>query len=99
MDDKIYRLFGSRVRALREERKVTQDELARRVDLSRTSITNIERGRQRVLLHQMMEIATALDASPGDLVPTPASLEPEAPLRDDVARVVEQLRDETARNS
>jgi len=96
MDDKIYRMFGSRVRALREERKVTQDELARRVDLSRTSITNIERGRQRVLLHQMMEIAQALDASPGDLVPTPATLESDAPMRDDVARVVEQLRGETA---
>jgi transcriptional regulator with XRE-family HTH domain len=94
MDDKFYRLFGSRVRELREERKVTQDELARRVALSRTSITNIERGRQRVLLHQMMEIAQALDAEPAALVPR-ADGEP-APLRDDVARVVDLLKDDTA---
>jgi len=99
MDDKFYRLFGSRVRALREERKVTQDELAKRVDLSRASITNIERGRQRVLLHQMMEIATALDASPVDLVPNASSFRTDPPMREDVARVVEQLRDETARSS
>jgi transcriptional regulator with XRE-family HTH domain len=99
MDDKFYRLFGSRVRALREQRKVTQDELARRVELSRASITNIERGRQRVLLHQMMEIATALDADPVDLVPSASSLQADPPMRDDVARVVEQLRDETARSS
>lgn len=94
MDDKFYRLFGSRVRELREERKVTQDELAKRVALSRTSITNIERGRQRVLLHQMMEIAQALDAQPADLVP-PAETGA-APLREDVARVVDSLRDEAA---
>lgn len=95
MDDKFYRLFGSRVRELREERKVTQDELARRVALSRTSITNIERGRQRVLLHQMMEIAEALDAQPADLVPRAEASE-RAPMRDDVARVVSLLKDETA---
>ena len=81
MEDRLYRLFGSRVRALREEKNVTQDELAKRVDLSRTSITNIERGRQRVLLHQMVGIAQALDADPTELIPKPES---KPALRDDV---------------
>jgi transcriptional regulator with XRE-family HTH domain len=99
MEDDLYRVFGSRVRALREERKVTQDELAKRVDLSRTSITNIEKGRQRVLLHQMVEIAQALEADPGALVPRPGSAGPAAApkLRDDVARVVDLIRREGAR--
>lgn len=98
MDDRLYRLFGSRVRELREEKNVTQDELAKRVDLSRTSITNIERGRQRVLLHQMMEIAVALDAKPTDLIP-PADSNPKAPLREDVAKVVQALKAETVGES
>ena len=96
MEDRLYRLFGSRVRALREEKNVTQDELAKRVDLSRTSITNIERGRQRVLLHQMVGIAQALDADPTELIPKPES---KPALREDVARVVATLKAETERSS
>ena len=56
------REVGLRLQRARRERGVTQEELARRVDLSRTSITNIEKGRQRILLHQLVDIAAALDA-------------------------------------
>jgi transcriptional regulator with XRE-family HTH domain len=95
MEDRLYRLFGSRVRALREEKNVTQEELGKRVDLSRTSITNIEKGRQRVLLHQMVEIAQALDAEPVSLIPTPEPAAPPPPMRRDVAKVLKVLRAET----
>jgi transcriptional regulator with XRE-family HTH domain len=94
MQDPLYTMFGSRVRALREEKKFTQEELARRVDLSRTSITNIERGRHRVLLHQIVEIAEALDAKPSDLMPLDIPSENEKSVRDDVARVIESLKSE-----
>lgn len=97
MEDRLYRLFGSRVRALREEKNVTQEELGKRVDLSRTSITNIEKGRQRVLLHQMVEIAQALDAEPTALMPVEPA--PSAPLRKDVAKVIQTLRAETSEGS
>lgn len=92
MDSRVYRMFGDRVRELREERSVTQEELARRVQLSRSSITNIEKGRQRVLLHQLVNIATALDAKPSELMPSSG----EPALRDDVARVVEILKNENS---
>ena len=98
MDDSLYRLFGDRVRKLREKRKVTQEELARRVELSRTSITNIEKGRQRVLLHQLVDIASALDAKPGDLMPKSTEAAQDPSLRPDVARVVEILKSETSQN-
>jgi transcriptional regulator with XRE-family HTH domain len=91
MDDQIYRVFGSRLREAREQADVTQEELARRVDLSRTSITNIEKGRQRVLLHQLLDLAGALKVAPSDLMPADGAAE--APLRDDVAKVVEALKD------
>jgi transcriptional regulator with XRE-family HTH domain len=95
MQDPLYRLFGSRVRALREEKNVTQEELAKRVDLSRTSITNIEKGRQRVMLHQMVDIAVALDAEPQTLIPSPEAARVAEPvLRDDVARLVATLKAE-----
>ena len=97
MSDPIYAMFGDRVRALREEKKFTQEELARKVDLSRTSITNIEKGRHRVLLHQVVEIAEALDASPNDLLPGTVPATEEKPLRDDVARLIETIKKEDAR--
>ncbi len=95
MDSKLYRVFGSRLRALREEKSVTQEELARRVDLSRTSITNIEKGRQRIMLHQVVELAQALDANVVELMPSPTQ-DAEEPLRADVARVIERLQQEGA---
>ena len=99
MEDRLYRLFGSRVRALREEKNVTQEELAKRVDLSRTSITNIEKGRQRVLLHQMVDIAHALDAEPNALIPPPESAAANPPMRKDVAKVLKVLRAESTERS
>lgn len=98
MNDPIYAMFGNRVRALREEKRFTQEELARRVDLSRVSITNIERGRHRVLLHQVVEIAEALDAKPTDLMPSLIPDPSSKPIRDDVARVIESLKSEKQDN-
>lgn len=95
MTDPIYAMFGDRIRELREKKKYTQEELARKVDLSRTSITNIEKGRHRVLLHQVVELAEALDAKPTDLMPKPGPSQGGPALRGDVARVIEELRRET----
>jgi transcriptional regulator with XRE-family HTH domain len=87
-------MFGSRVRALREKRNVTQEELGRRVDLSRTSIVNIEKGRQRILLHQIVDIAGALDAKPGELLPKEPAEQKEPALRADVAQLIESIESE-----
>ena len=42
------RALGGRIRAARDRAGVKQEQLAQAVGLSRTSITNIERGRQGV---------------------------------------------------
>lgn len=48
---------------------MTQDELAKLVRLSRTSITNVEKGRQKLLLHTLADIAAALDVDIASLLP------------------------------
>lgn len=48
---------------------MTQEKLGRVVGLSRTSITNIEKGRQHVSLHQLFAIAEALRVRPAALLP------------------------------
>jgi transcriptional regulator with XRE-family HTH domain len=65
--------FGRLVRAARNREGLTQSQVAERVGLSRTSVTNIEKGRQTVLLHQIFLFASALGMAPQDLLPMGAT--------------------------
>ncbi len=67
--DALYADFGRLVRAHRQRLKLRQDQLAELIGLSRTSVTNIEHGRQKVLLHQIFQLAEALKVSPEVLLP------------------------------
>jgi transcriptional regulator with XRE-family HTH domain len=49
---------------------MSQEAFAKAVGLSRTSITNIERGRQPISLHTLYFMADILGAEPADLLPT-----------------------------
>lgn len=67
--DNLYRHVGGRVSELRKQRNITQEQLAEAIGLQRTSITNIERGRQKILLHTLFEMATVLKVCVQDLLP------------------------------
>jgi len=77
----FYVEVGRLVRKAREQLRLNQEDLASRVHLARTSITNIEKGRQRLLLHTLVELAAALRVSPADLLPENAAA-PETGLDD-----------------
>ena len=67
---RLYAAFGELVVAHRRRlRGMTQAELGGQVGLSRTSVTNIERGRQRVSLDTFLRIAAALGVAPENLLP------------------------------
>lgn len=65
----LYRAVGERIRAVRERRGLTQGDLAAMVDLRRTSITNIEQGRQRLPIATLYDIADALGVEAVELLP------------------------------
>ena len=67
----FYEEVGRRIRDARTRRKppLTQEQLAKEVALTRTSITNVEKGRQKVLLHTLADIAVALQVHPASLLP------------------------------
>jgi transcriptional regulator with XRE-family HTH domain len=65
----IYVELGKRIRAARKGKRLTQARLAEVVSLTRTSITNIEKGRQKLLIHTLYDLAGALGVSPRDLLP------------------------------
>lgn len=65
----LYRAVGGRIRQCRQEIGLTQEALANAVGLTRTSITNLEKGRQSLLVHKLVEIAVALQVQPKALLP------------------------------
>jgi transcriptional regulator with XRE-family HTH domain len=75
--DEIYKQMGRLIRVRRKKIEVTQEELAQRINLTRTSITNIEKGRQKIQVHTLFDIAAALDVSPYTLLPIPRGQESE----------------------
>ncbi|MBL9170654.1 MAG: helix-turn-helix transcriptional regulator [Verrucomicrobiales bacterium] len=73
--DQFYKEVGIRIREARKKAdNMTQEALALSVGLTRTSLTNIEKGRQKVLLHTFTQIASALGTEPGALLPAPANV-------------------------
>lgn len=67
--DAIYAEIGRNIRQARDAEDMTQEHLATRIGLTRTSIVNIEQGHQRVPIHTLVVIADALNVSPALLVP------------------------------
>jgi transcriptional regulator with XRE-family HTH domain len=76
----IYRDFGRRLRNARKSAKLTQEALALRVGLTRTSITNIEQGNQHVGLHLLYDLAKAVGAAPAGLLPDEAAVKDDGDL-------------------
>lgn len=71
-NDSLYEAFGKLVRVNRERQSdLTQEKLGTLVGLSRTSIVNIEKGRQHIALHQLFVFASALKVRPEALLPSP----------------------------
>lgn len=70
----VYCLVGKELARLREERGVSQHELGTFAGLTRASVANIEKGRQRVHIHQLYLIADYLNISLADLLPDPAKV-------------------------
>ena len=63
-----YVALGKQI-ALARQPKMTQEGLAKKLSLTRTSIINIEKGRQQVLVHTLADIAGALGVPVTTLLP------------------------------
>lgn len=68
----FYEDVGRRICKARRGCNITQEGLGTTVRLTRTSITNIERGRQKLPLHTLAEIADALGVGLTELLPESA---------------------------
>lgn len=101
----LYRHIGTTIKQKRKKLEWTQEELARRMAMSRAALANIETGRQNVLVHQLYGFATALGLRVEDLLPQAdkveiASSPSDFPLPKNLSRVqkeqITRLLNETA---
>jgi transcriptional regulator with XRE-family HTH domain len=69
MPDKDVRLrFGRRLRELRQQRNLSQEELAFRAGLHRTYLSSLERGERNVALLNIQKLAKAFDLRINELL-------------------------------
>jgi transcriptional regulator with XRE-family HTH domain len=66
--ESCHQALGLKIKMIREAIGLTQAELSERVGLERSSVANIEGGRQRVLLHDVEVFARALGSTPKHLL-------------------------------
>lgn len=67
--DQFYNDVGKRIKAMRIGAGMSQATLAKLIGFNRSSIANLEAGRQRIALHLFALIAEALDVDPEALLP------------------------------
>jgi transcriptional regulator with XRE-family HTH domain len=65
----LYREFGLALASERRRRHLSQAQFGAKVRLSRTSVTNIECGRQPIQLHQLYLFASVLQVDVHRLLP------------------------------
>ena len=70
----LYAQIGKSIQATRQEKGLTQTDLANLAHISRPSIVNIEKGRQTISVHTLFSIATALGTNIANLLPHPKEL-------------------------
>jgi transcriptional regulator with XRE-family HTH domain len=56
--------FGRRVRRIREQRGLSQEDLAELADIHRTYMSSVERGQRNIGLDNIVALAKALGVSP-----------------------------------
>ncbi len=65
----VYKLVSAKLKNRRLELELTQEDVVMRTDLTRTSLANIEAGRQNPPLHVIYQLCEVLDMEPKDILP------------------------------
>ena len=66
---RFYSAVGQSIKESRVVAEVSQADLARKVNMSRASIVNIEKGRQQPSLHLLWSLSEILDVEIGTFIP------------------------------
>lgn len=71
----LYQIVGERIKKRRESIGLNQNDLSEKINIGRSSISNIEKGRQQPPLHTLFEICKVLDMDVQTILPTYAEVQ------------------------
>lgn len=63
-----YTIIGERIKQARTNKKLTQEKLAEKLDVSVAFLSRIERGSSHINLNRLNQICTILDVSEGEIL-------------------------------
>ena len=69
LQEEMHVEVGRRIRELRQEKGLLQEELARKAGLSASALSNFEQGRRRISLEWLRKISKVLGVTVSDLIP------------------------------
>lgn len=78
----IKKLLGKRIKEIRKNKALTQEELAEKIGIESASISNIENGKYYPTSDNLEKIINALNVAPQDLFVIEHNQDDEALLRD-----------------
>ena len=97
--NRFYEELGRNINAARRGKNVTQQQLADAIGISRPSLTNIEKGNQKILIHTVFELAGALGIDVAVLLPArnrPSALDKfDSSQRELITKALSNLSDQT----
>ncbi len=91
-----YNVIGRRIKCVRTERKLTQEELADKINVSVAFMSRIERGNSKINLNRLTQIAEILMVSPGYLL-TGSNTNSKDYLREDFKKILDKCTPEQQR--
>jgi transcriptional regulator with XRE-family HTH domain len=96
----LYKIIGSRIKEARNRLKFSQEDLAKKSQISRASISNIELGRHQPPLHVLYDIASVLNFDLQLLLPTFSEVEKQISSNEysDILKNISDLDDESKKS-
>lgn len=92
---KFYSELGELILKARKEANLSQDELSKRVNMSRASIVNIEKGRQHPPIHLLWNLSEILKINICKLIPDFQLLDTEIELKNVFKRAIDKTTKKT----
>lgn len=65
----FYEKIGQKISSLRNKKAIKQDDLAQLLSLSRASVVNIEKGRQKISVFDLIKISKFLNVELKEIIP------------------------------
>lgn len=91
--ENFYNDLGEKIKVERLRQRISQEELAKYIGLTRSSIINLEKGRHRPSVYQLLQIAAMLNIEYTKLIPVPLKINKNTTTNNELKEKVQSMLD------